>query len=57
MDCTSQWNSADVLASFPGTEEGEEIAPGTHCMRMRLIATEFRGDRVRMCNVRVLLTS
>ena len=26
---------------------GGEIAPGTHCVRMRLISTEFRGDRVR----------
>ena len=25
---------------------GGERAPGTHCLRMRLIATEFRGDRV-----------
>ena len=46
-----------VLASFPGAEEGEERAPGTHCLRMRLIATEFRGDRVRTCNVRMLVTS
>ena len=28
---------------------GGERAPGTHCLRMRLIATEFRGDRVRTC--------
>ena len=25
------------LASFPGAEEGEERAPGTHCLRMRVI--------------------
>ena len=45
------------LASFPGAEEGEERAPGTHCLRMRLIATDFRGDRARTCNVRILVTS
>ena len=28
---------------------GGERAPGTHCLRMRLIATEFRGDSVRTC--------
>ena len=37
------------LASFPGTEEGGERVPGTHCLRMRLIATELRGDRVCTC--------
>ena len=36
-----------TLASFPGAEGSGERAPGTHCLRMRLIATEFRGDRVR----------
>ena len=25
------------LASFPGAEEEEERAPGTHCLRMRVI--------------------
>ena len=29
------------IAPFPGAEEGEERAPGTHCLRMRM---EFRGD-------------
>ena len=39
-----------VLASFPCTEEGEEKrAPGTHCLCMRLTATEFRGDQVITC--------
>ena len=42
-------NDVPSLASFPGAKEGEERAPGTHCLRMRLIATEFRGDRVRTC--------
>ena len=42
---SSEW----CIASFPGAVEGEERAPGTHCLCMRLIATEFRGDRVRMC--------
>ena len=42
------WADA-TLASFPGAEEGGERAAGTHCLRMRLIATEFRGDRVRTC--------
>ena len=55
-DETKAWSHL-YIASFPGAEEGEERAPGTHCMRMRLITTEFRGDRVRMCNVRILLTS
>ena len=26
-----------AVASFPGAEEGEERAPGTHCLRMRVI--------------------
>ena len=34
------------VASFPGAEEGEEKATGTHCLCMRLIATECRGNRV-----------
>ena len=46
-----------ILASFPGAEEGEERASGTHCLCMRLIATEFRGNRVRTCNVHILVTS
>ena len=37
------------LASLPGAEEGEERAPGTHCLCMSLITTEFRGDRARTC--------
>ena len=28
---------------------GGERAPGTHCLRMLLTATEFRGDHVHMC--------
>ena len=28
---------------------GGERMPGTHCLRMRLIATEFHGDHVRAC--------
>ena len=28
---------------------GEETAPGTHCLCMHLIPTEFRGDCVCMC--------
>ena len=28
---------------------GGERAPGTHCLRMRLIATEFHGDHVCTC--------
>ena len=44
------------VASFPGAEEGEERAPGTHCLGMHLIAMEFRGDRVCTCNVRILVT-
>ena len=36
---------------------GGERAPGTHCLRMRLIATEFRCDRVRTLYVRILVTS
>ena len=31
-----------------GGGEGER-APGTHCLRMHLIATEFHGDRVHTC--------
>ena len=45
------------VASFPGAEEGEERVPGTHCLRTRLTATELRGDRVRTCNIRILVTS
>ena len=45
------------LASFPGAEEGEERAPGTLFAHELLIATEFRGDRGRMCNVRILVMS
>ena len=30
--------SFESLASFPGAEEGGERAPGTHCLRMCLIA-------------------
>ena len=37
------------LASFPGPKGGGERAPGTHCLRMRLIATEFRGDSACTC--------
>ena len=33
----------------PRRRGGGERVPGTHCLRMRLIATEFRGDRVDMC--------
>ena len=35
---------------------GGERAPGTHCLRMRLIATEFRGDRVcrMLCSVLIV---
>ena len=44
------------LASFPDAEEGEERAPGTHCLHMRVIAMEFRGDRVCTCNIRILVT-
>ena len=29
--------AGQVLASFPGTEEGEEKVPGTHCLHMRVI--------------------
>ena len=37
------------VASLPGTEEGGgERASGIHCLRMRLIAMEFHGDRVHM---------
>jgi len=28
---------------------GGERGPGTHCLYMCLIPTEFRGDRVRTC--------
>ena len=43
------------LPSFPGAEEK---VPGTHCLHMRLIATEFRGDRVRTCiYIRILVMS
>ena len=48
--CTINSTSGRVLASlrvasFPGAEEGGEerapaASPGTHCLRMRLIATE-----------------
>ena len=40
-----------ILALFPGTEdeEEEEKAPGTHCLCMLLITTEFRADCVNMC--------
>ena len=37
------------FTSFPGTEEGEEKAPGTYCLHMRLIAMKFCGDCVCMC--------
>ena len=30
-------HAAMALASFLGTEEGEERAPGTHCLRMCII--------------------
>ena len=33
----------------PRRGEGRERVPGTHCLCIRLIATEFRGDRVCMC--------
>ena len=35
------------VSLVPRRGGGGERAPGTHCLRMRLIATEFRGDRVR----------
>ena len=31
------------LASYPGSYSGEEKEPGTHCLRMCLIAVEFHG--------------
>ena len=38
---------AKDLSLVPRRGGGGERAPGTHCLRMRLIATEFRGSRVR----------
>ena len=46
-----------LAASFPGAEEGEKRAPGTHCLHMRLITTEFGGDCVHMCNIHILVMS
>ena len=45
------WKSCEASARLlnslvPRRGGGGERAPGTHCSRMRLIATEFRGDRV-----------
>ena len=41
---------ASPMASLvPRRGGGGERAPGTHCLRMRLIATEFHGDCVRTC--------
>ena len=38
----------EVASSLIPRHGGEgERAPGTHCLHMRLIATEFRGDHVR----------
>ena len=35
---TSTPNTATYyIASFPGAEEGKEKAPGTHCLRIRVI--------------------
>ena len=45
------------LASFPGTEDGQEKAPGTHCLCMRLIAMKFRGDPCLYVYVCILVTS
>ena len=38
------------LASSPGE-------PGIHCMRMRVIAAEFRGDRILFEYARIFMTS
>ena len=51
LTCTT----ASVQCS--GAEEGEERVPGTHCLRTPLIATELRGNRVRTCNVHILVMS
>ena len=39
--------AATKVGLFSGAEGGGERVLSTHCLRMRLIATEFRGDRVR----------
>ena len=36
------------ISLVPRHGGGGERAPGTHCLRMCLITTEFRGDRVRI---------
>ena len=45
------------LASYPGSFRGEGKEPGTHCMRMRAIAAEFRRDRILLRYVRKFMTS
>ena len=47
------WNLSLVPRLFSG--EGKE--PGTHCMRMHAIATEFRRDRILLQYVRIFMTS
>ena len=45
------------IASYPGSFRGEGKEPGTHCMRMRVIAVEFRRDRILLRYVRKFMTS
>ena len=47
----------DELASSPGYFRGRGKEPGIHCMRMRVIATEFRSDRIFSEYIRILMTS
>ena len=46
-----------IIASYPGSFQGEEKEPGTHCIRMRVIAVEFRRDRILLRYVRKCMTS
>ena len=48
-----KWENNELVSMFaslvPRPGGGGERVPGTHCLRMRLITTNFRGNRVRMC--------
>ena len=55
----SLWNAEHMcmLASSPGSFREERKEPGIHCMRMRVIAAEFRGDKILSEYARIFMTS
>ena len=55
--CTTE-SQMNAVASSPGSSfRGEGKEPGIHCMRMRVIAAEFRGDRILSEYARIFMTS